>query len=117
MRGETAWRRGAPGGAVLCGIPVVGGSSGVPMQSSFLPGLPGLGQSLLISALLAGFVAAGIWMFKRWGGSAGSARAADVTSPAHGSDDLWEELERDLSATGESATVSPNTEDREPASV
>lgn len=55
-------------GAALCGAPVGGGTV------DFL-GVPAPGEALTLVLALGAFLGAGVWMFRRWGGSSG------VTTP------------------------------------
>ena len=57
---QAGYRRGrgylAARGGAICAAPAAGGGAGT--TTEFLP----------MALLLAGFTAAGVWMFRRWGG-------------------------------------------------
>jgi len=59
--------------AALCGAPVGGGSIDA-------LGTPAPAEALTLTLALGVFVGAGVWMFRRWGGSPG-ANEPSVTSP------------------------------------
>jgi hypothetical protein len=61
-------------GAALCGAPVGGGS--VDML-----GTPAPAEALTLTLAVGVFVGAGVWMFRRWGGSPGVADGPSGTSP------------------------------------
>ncbi len=50
--------------AALCGAPVGGGTI------HFL-GVPAPGEAMTLVLALGAFLGAGVWMFRRWGGSSG----------------------------------------------
>ena len=62
-RGYLAARGGA-----ICAVPAAGGGAGT--TTDFLP----------MALLLAGFTAAGVWMFRRWGGKDALGRR-DASAP------------------------------------
>lgn len=60
--------------AALCGAPVGGGSIDA-------LGTPAPAEALTLTLALGVFVGAGVWMFRRWGGSPGVAGKPSGTSP------------------------------------
>ncbi len=60
--------------AALCGAPVGGGSIDA-------LGSPAPAEALTLTLALGVFVGAGVWMFRRWGGSPGIADEPSETSP------------------------------------
>ncbi len=60
--------------AALCGAPVGGGSIDA-------LGTPAPAEALTLTLALGVFVGAGVWMFRRWGGSPGVADEPSGTSP------------------------------------
>lgn len=60
--------------AALCGAPVGGGSIDA-------LGTPAPAEALTLTLALGVFVGAGVWMFRRWGGSPGVVAEPSGTSP------------------------------------
>lgn len=60
--------------AALCGAPVGGGSVN-------MLGTPAPAEALSLTLAVGVFLGAGVWMFRRWGGSPGVAHEPSGTSP------------------------------------
>lgn len=55
--GQLSWRGG------FCGVPIGGGAA------TNMLGVPAPGEALSLTLAVAGFLGAGIWMFRKWGKS------------------------------------------------
>ncbi len=95
-----------PAGASLCAI----GGVGTPMNIDLLGGHTA-GSIGFSAAVIVLFVAAAVWMFRRWGTS-----SPRVTLAEEQSDALWAELEQHLDAAPDRAEALQE-DPREPETV
>lgn len=119
---QRAWARRFPWGAALCGIPVIGGANGGPIPTDLF-NMPTLGQFLPVALAVGVFAAAGVWMFKRWGGQAGVPAPTEeddrMVVAATASERLWSEFDAAAAADGQSTPVAADGSDtdRDPTPV
>jgi len=72
--------------AALCGAPVGGGTV------HFL-GVPAPGEAMTLVLALGAFLGAGVWMFRRWGGSSGAKVPTKVPTVPETASEAQEERE------------------------
>lgn len=76
-------------GAALCGIPT--GIGSVDML-----GNPSTGEVLPLALALTAFAGAGVWMFRRWGGSTAAQTPIEASLEEAPSEETKESQEREL---------------------
>lgn len=85
--GRSGWR--FPVGASLCGI----GGIGNPMPMDFLGGHT-LGSMTFSAVAFGVFLAATVWMFRRWGEAGEAPRPITIAEDEN--EAIWAELEQEL---------------------